>query len=297
MKKLIVVFLAFVMLLLTAGVSEGTVHNLKGDFFPYSDFREIIMGINVAKNDLQWFTIKPGSPYLTGAIDYSEDTQNYGVYYFQNDQMFAELHDFVSGPYSTYCLRGSYLFDFGLFAGINRYQYSDGGDQTYLSAGYRYNLDDQSYIAASLDQDLDHSATAIDLDGVYFLDRMKVSGQLFLPDDEDLILDLGVNYQLNDSLVCGVKLNNVYDNLGYLLGLTWSKDNLVLNGKTGNDAFFDETFLGAGVCYQATKELNIGADVTSYEGNSDPVLAFKVKYVTPGVNICFNYLVNNFGTP
>ncbi|MGE5556972.1 MAG: hypothetical protein ACM3WV_00020 [Bacillota bacterium] len=105
MKKISVLLLAVGMVLTAAGAARGAIHNLKGEFVPYYDFDEFIMDVNVANNDLRWFSVKPADPYKELSVDSADYTDNYGFYFFDNPQTFAEVHNFDYGPGSVLSLR------------------------------------------------------------------------------------------------------------------------------------------------------------------------------------------------
>ncbi|MGE5556971.1 MAG: hypothetical protein ACM3WV_00015 [Bacillota bacterium] len=191
------------------------------------------------------------------------------------------------------------MFDSGVFAGVSYYN-GEYSDYAFLSAGYKYKTDDNSYAAFSIDYNTNTSEiTGCDLDGSYYADKMKISGQLYLPAESGLdpFVDLGVNYQISDDITGGARLINAFDNTGYVFGATWNMEDLILNGKIGSDYSFDYDFYAVGLSYQVLEQLNLGADFTKYEGRDDAVYAFKIKYSFGEFNLCLNLLYNTFGTP
>jgi hypothetical protein len=282
MKKLLVLSLVLTLTLLTAGSTIAAVHNFNGDFWSPNlmpDFSEKEM-----PEFEGWYYIEKDTPSGAARGKFGDDNA-LGAEYFQNDQTFANLYlnDPENGSSVTY-LKGSYLLDNQFFVGLDL-----GDSQITFAPGFRYNLDDNCYIAASLDYAVndeysgyqDSGLIDMEINGRYYTDLMRVYGQLILPNDDvvtsaDTFLLVGGAYKYADNIIVGGAL------------ATWGGKHYLEAGcsttfdKAGAELrFIDDdgaTKVDCNLLYSFTDQIRAGLETYKKEGVSDPYIIIKGRY-------------------
>jgi hypothetical protein len=252
------------------------------------------------------YSIEKKEPYIRGSITSfdSDATEFWGEYYL-NDQTFANLAyiNANEADESLTYLKGSYLFDFGLFVGLD-YITVDDENVFLLSPGYRYNFNDNGYIAFSIDY-LDYDGysevSGYDFDWSYYSDKMKFVGQLYkFKELDDLIIDINYAYQISDQITAGVTATSVFDivmDLGYTFnaGITWNVSNFILDLTYGNlFTEIDQTqYYLVGVMYNINDTFGAGIDFQTFDDYIDDIVSYKFKYVTDTTTFGLRYTPEN----
>jgi hypothetical protein len=259
MKRLLVLPLILCLLLIGTTGALGAVHNPESGFStwaftaPFYIF-SAFQGVFMSDGSDTWYKVAPESKFK--AYTASADTMAfYGAEFTLNDQTFVTLNStsMDGPPIDMMEFKGSYLFDFGLFVGLDYVSVdgSPGLDPGYvLSPGYRFNFGDESYVALSIDymilSDIDfEEIVGYDIDFVYTFDGGRFFAQYYLSTDESVFdgeagFDLGATYQAGDELVIGFYYWAIEDTDQYHAGLTWTPDFMTFDLMIGS--VMDEGF-------------------------------------------------------
>ncbi|MCL6589546.1 MAG: hypothetical protein K6U80_06290 [Firmicutes bacterium] len=130
-------------------------------------------------------------------------------------------------------IKASILFPVGVFYGIKAV-YGD----NYLtrgiilgSLGYRWNLNDQGYLAFSIENARGQENIVYALDGEFLSDSFKITGDVHCSNNGTSAILQG-RVKVNDNLVAGIDIDTT--NEGYYIGLTWkSSAYMIFDGKAG----------------------------------------------------------------
>jgi hypothetical protein len=301
MKKLITSSLVLGLTLLIAGGTLAAVHNFTGDFsnpFLMSDFSS-----NTNIPDFEgWYYIEKDTPSATVRGSFPKDANHLGVEYLQNDQTFVNLsyRDPDHGDSIAY-LKGSYLFDANWFAGLD-FASDDDNSQTTFAPGYRFNIDDNCYVAVSMDYAVNHDATdhykdsgLVDLEanGRYYTKDSRVYGQIIIPNDDvtikdDIYFHAGGAYKYADNIVFGANFTSDENGDSTLdIGCTTAYDELGIEGKL---VFADAANgLDINALYSFADNIRAGLEIAKVEHVSDPYLTVKAKYTIDDQNSAYLY--------
>jgi hypothetical protein len=288
MKRFSSVILAAILLLVAATCSLGAVKNINGDFYSTSRMGAFV-DTYAPKSLDTWYSITPVGKQLK-LIGGSINTWGSGVAadYYLNDQTFLSLASLNSDGASFdnfSIMKGSYLFGFGFFVGLE-YGTSDNDYNYYLiSPGYRFSFGDDSYLALSVDyvNDSDDYSEIIgyELNSKYYTDMMKFYGQVYFPDESasDTAYLLGVNFQVADAVVLGLKYFDIGDFSYYTLGFTWTMERFILDFEyfANND---DDSSYELGGMFMINEAFGIGLGYLDVDGAPDAQLSAKFKYVS-----------------
>ena len=303
MKRLTLLTLVLTLTLLISGNTLAAVHNFTGDFANYYLNHPLIAPQFNSLSFEGWYTIDKDTPGFTARALFPKDASHWGLEYYLNDQYFANLNYFDLDDFAVTSFQGSYLFDFGLFVGLD-YTDNDGETQGVISSGYRYGFgQDNGYIAASVDYALSGDLTKryskddsgiidYDIDFKYFTGNWKVYGQLLIPNEDmigpltdwysdDPILDLAANYKINDQYTVGGAITAFDKEFDYNLGVSGTFDKLgaELRYRSANWDGDNETYwVDANVMYSFTDQFRAGFQVTKAKDINDPYLYAKAKF-------------------
>jgi hypothetical protein len=232
--------------------------------------------------------------------------------YYQNDHLFGEYLFSDSNSNTSSIFKGSYLFDFGLFVGLNYVSESRNQGSAYvISPGYRFNLRDKGYLAFSVDygswrdEDID-GIGGYDLDFKYYPDRFKIAAQYYHPTQNNLggddlkdIYELEVDYQVNPELTVGFSNQISEGESLWFAGLSWTTKLLILDLKTGNSTLnddfmgFEGGFFEISGLFKFLGVIAFGLDYFSAEEKANPRTAIKYLYDDEPYRILVGYVLPN----
>jgi hypothetical protein len=287
MKKLLLLSLTLGLTLLTSGNVLAAVHNFNGDFWSPNLLPDF------SSEDMPsfegWYYIEKDVPAATarGAIG---NGLAGGAELFQNDQSFIDVYyDDPDDSGSYFYLKGNYLLETDFFIGVDY-----GDSQLTVAPGYRFIIDDNCYLAASLDYAVNHQYSTndsangyhdsglIDLDiyGRYYTADSRLYGQFIIPNDDvagidDLFLLGGGAYRYNPNIVIGANLVSWGDYSYYEVGCTAAFDKIGAELRLISD---DATgAIDCNVLYSFAPNIRAGLELIQNDDNSDPRLILKGK--------------------
>jgi hypothetical protein len=299
MKRLYSVFLAAILLFAAATCSLGAIHNIGGDFYLYGELFSWLVDDLAPRSIDSWFSIAPEKVKFKAfgtAID--SDWGGIAAEYYLNDQTFASVASFSDDSNNSfYLLKGMYLFDFGLFLGLENSQ-DDDAAQTFFTLGYRFSFGDDNYLALSADYldetDGDSAIFGYEISGRYYTDMMKFYGLIyaFNNDDSDLFYLLGANFLISDSFIIGLELINNGSSSNYLAGFSWTLERFILDFEYGNNDN-DESYYELGGMFLINEVFGIGLGYLDDSEIDDAQLSAKFKYVTDSSEFTFVFKPEN----
>jgi hypothetical protein len=304
MKKFIILSLVFCLTLLSAGSTLAAVHNSIGDcwspnllpdlsnhscryFSKY--FSEAAM-----PNFEGWYYIEKDAPGVTARGSLGSGVA-FAAEYFQNDQTFADFYFYDPDTSGSYLyLKGSYLFENDFFVGVDY-----GDSQLTFAPGYRLDLDDNCYVAASLDYAVNHQYSTsdspngyqgsglvdVEFNGRYYTTDSRVYGQFIIPNGDvagidDLFLLGGGAYQYTDNIVLGANLISWGDYTYYEFGCTAAFEQIEAEFRYLNNDDADE--IDCNVIYPFTDQIRAGLELKDVFDN--PYIILKGKYTVDTQN-------------
>jgi hypothetical protein len=292
MKKLLSLALILCLTLLMAGGALAAVHNFTGDF----DNPFLQPGYSGPSFD-GWYYIEKDDPSATVRATFPENHNDLGMEYFINDQTFVNIYyaDPDKGDSIAY-LKGGYLFDNNVFVGLDLASDNDNTQAT-VSPGYRFNLDDNCYVAVSLDYAVNDDMLYVDsglidleISGRYYTNDSRVYGQIIFPNDDvtvndDIFIYAGGAYQFDDNIVVGANFWQENGDTTVDLGATTVFDKLEAEGRLviADDA----NAVDCNVLYEFAANIKAGLEVSKVEHVSDPYLTVKGKYTIDDQNSAF----------
>lgn len=213
MKKALSLFLTLGILMSCSFLTMGAVHKFD----------------DVGATTHGWYMMEAHPAYLSANVSNSDEITVLDGEYYQND------HTFISGlfandsmenfEYTELYLQGSYLFkNSNFFCGgyINTISFNNYSDtEVGISPGYLFRLQGKNRASVSINLDSD-GFRGIDLDGLFYIDRVKFFGQLVLPKkrNDDGFANIAINMsgrmQVTKELVLGADLDNTDSCLVYL---------------------------------------------------------------------------------
>lgn len=282
MKKLLVAMLALAMILMVSSISFGysTTHSLEGEWFSVD----------------QWYGIGPTDPYAqVGYFSVSDvDVSQFLAEYYQNDQTFALVNGSDNGSNNATVFMGSYLFKVGFFIELGSFN-SDSDDFTFLSPGYRFNLDDNSYASFQVDYamtDIEDDIVGYELRLKYYQDTYKFTGQVYIPDEGDTYFNLGFAAKASDDVIIGLNYADEGDLSAYSIGLTWDAPVVILDARYGVDED-EESLIEVSGMFKASDNLRVGLYVEQPESIDDLGYALQLRYLNDKANFQFQYFLEN----
>jgi len=308
MKKTLILLLGCLLVFTTSSLALGAVHSSYNDTV-YLGMGEIGLWSSFFipyRNTDTWFKIAAEEPslFVGGAsFDSSGDGTNFiDVDYYQNEQTFLAVN-VLSDDNTISDLKGSYLFNCGFFIGLD-YAFDEDNNEYNIAPGYRWNFNDQGYLAASVDylggEDVDSDINGYDLDFRYYLDNAKLFAQIYLPDEGDSSLEAGAVFQARDNLALGLYLLNWDDENGFLTGMTWSGEKFVFDCdygyNTARNYFASVHFYDLSGMFNLSDSFRMGAQYTKY-GESDPIYTLKIKYADDASQFFFGYTFETDDAP
>jgi hypothetical protein len=280
MKKLFVLtFLICSLTLLTVDGALAAVHNFTGDF------SNPFLQPGYSQPSFEgWYYIEKDAPSATVRGTLGDDIA-FGAESFQNDQSFINLSfsDPDVGGAVTY-LKGSYLCENGCFVGLDY-----GDSQITFAPGYRLDLDENCYLAASLDYAFNHEDSAykdsgivaIEFNSRYYTTDSRVYGQLIIPNDDvtisdDIYIYAGGAYKYSDNIVLGANFTRKYGDSTFEIGCTTAFDELGLEAR----AVLADTadVFDCNALYSFTENIRAGLEIQDVENVDDPYIILKGNY-------------------
>lgn len=241
-----------------------------------------------------WFDIKPETPHAGAGISWCIDDPLYNLNFYQSDHTFVGVNLQFPPPDEGYDMLtnifGSYLFKFGLFIGADYYNWDSNYDWT-ISPGYRFNLNSQGYVAASIDY---HSSNTSDsevsgckLDGQYYDDGMLLYCKVHLPKAGKTIFEADTNFKANEELIWGVKCNS--EEKFYTAGLTWTRGLLVWDGEAGSKE--NVFYFGLNGAYNFNEQFTGGVEYSKKVDVASETM-LRLKYSSKLVTLNFMYTLD-----
>jgi hypothetical protein len=273
MKRIIWV----VVLILTLGTFLGTgTAVLAGPTRETPTPEELIAGMAQPSSD-PMFTIVPKKPSLEAGLSWCIDDPLYSLNYELNDHTYAGFNLQIPPPDQGYDsitnVYGSYLFSFGLFVAGDYYAWGSESELT-LSPGYRYNLQDKGYLAASCNLKSQNNSgsefAGYKVEGQYYDETKLISGRISLPKDEVNTFEVESNFTATPEIIWGVNCNGG-DYFNYSAGLTWTKEAWVVDAAVGSDT--DKFFCSLNGLYKINDQFNLGLE--NKFGNGNPQYTLK----------------------
>jgi len=258
-----------------------------------------------------WYGIDEVSPFAEFRGDFADGTD----YYFLNRKYFLNEQTFVNVRYadlyydSGFGFSGSYLFGNNFFLGFSAGELSDvpglppfspafplAWEAITISAGYRFNLGEKSFLAASIGYwDPDYFSDEdyfLDLYGKFYFDNARVKARITLPEDSDIeYYFLNANFQIIDNLVIGATYEGV-DSDSYLsAGFTWKPEPFIIDGEIGED-YYDKTYYTLSGMYCINENNRFDVEVYKYE-DIDALFTVKYKYTNDAGSFNLAYTFDN----
>jgi hypothetical protein len=297
MKKALILSLVLCLTLLTTGNTLAAVHNFSGDFWSpnllpdFSNhsckyFRET--GMPSMPSFEGWYYIEKDTPGVTARGSLGNGTA-FGAEFFQSDQDFVNFYYYDPDNSGSYLyLKGSCLFENDFFVGVDY-----GDSQLTVAPGFRLDLDDNCYVAASLDYAVNHQYSTSDspngyqssglveleINGRYYTADSRVYGQFIIPNGDvagidDLFLLGGGAYQYQNNIILGANLVSWGDYSYYEVGCTAAFNQIGAEFRYIND---DGTGLfDCNVLYPFTDQIRAGLELKDMF--DDPYIILKGKY-------------------
>lgn len=277
MKKILALSISLILLVLFTQCTLGSVHPPKDGFFSINEY-SLLLDMGAPNNDLWYQVEKEEKPQAKGYLALSEDQTILGGNYFLNDQTFANISFNSTSNTSITDLRGSYLFNFGLFAGISYADSTSNDGYGQISPGYRYDFNENAYAAITVDYFTEEGKIlGEEVYFKYYLDDMKIYGQGLFIDGGTTLLLIGVNRKFNENIVGGAKLQHLDDKTGIIAGATWSRDNFIVNGEIASEALIFGNYIALGATYKMNDRLDLGLGYFGME-ERDPTISLKAAY-------------------
>jgi hypothetical protein len=300
-KLLITASLVLGLTLLMAGGTLAAVHNFTSDFsgkYTLKDFAEFD---NTSFDG--WYYIEKDEASATARGSFG-DNDALGFEFFQNDQFFANA-SYISedGEKDLIALKASYLFDNQVFFGVD-FGTKDGDNQFIVSPGYRFDLDQDAYVAVSMDYALNHDLNYdksgiidFEVNGRYYTSNSRIYGQLIIPNDDvtisdDIYCKIGGAYQYAQNIVVGGIFTQEDGDSTIEVGATTSFDKFGVEGRVILED--DQNTLDFNGIYTFTDNIKGGLEVAKVEDVDDLYVIAKAKYAIDKQNSAiFTYQFEN----
>ena len=308
MKKLLIITLAIGLIFCSSATSWGAVHYRNGDrmYWVLGEYTTLIETFITEKSGSAsdtWYSINPDKNVIKGDVSSLEDVTLLSGEYILDDQTFVGVSNLsIEGDELTE-IRGSYLFDFGLFIGLDYFAYSAPPDTDLslyiISPGYRLNINEQSYLALSLDYgidpDTDYSEVlGYDLDYAYYGETAKCYAQYYnwTPEGIDAtVYDLGAAFRVADEIVIGFNYFRDEDSSDYDAGLTWKPDFMTLDFMIGT--ILEDGFYAVSGIVNLTDNIGAGLEVFNIDQTDDNRIMVKFKFENDNSKFIFGYVLDS----
>jgi hypothetical protein len=283
MKRLLVILFAACLVLGISATALGAIHDSYRD--PSRDLWNFAFEVPMYPFIIfdSWYTIDKQQPFYQ-VSGYQSGTSNLiGGEYFLNDFTFV---DGFSGSGTN--LKGSYLFKAGFFIGGSIL--TGEGTETVLSPGYCYNLNDNGYIALSLDyysDDTISTTMGFEVDYKRYFDRARLLGQVYFSNEEytdyrgfsdELSYNLCLNYQAADTLVVGASFQSHAGWKFYDVGFSWYPEFMIADFEYVFYDNADSSAIMASAMFKANSNLSLGFYFFKGSEYDDPAIQLKAKY-------------------
>lgn len=240
------------------------------------------------------YDIEREQPNLGAGLSWCINDPLYNLDYFLNEQTYAGFNIALPPPdegFGTIInVYGSYLFNFGLFVGMDYYAWGESNAELTISPGYRFNLQNKGYLAARLNFANGNTSSGIysyQLEGQYYNETMLMTGQIVLPKDSLTTIVAGANFKTNDELIWGINCGTGKQ-FDCTAGFTWSKNDWAVEttlGTSANAFYYDVNGL-----YKISEQFSLGLEGKSENVNS--LITFKAKYQSKLFNLNLMYDFN-----
>jgi hypothetical protein len=309
MKKIAILLLILTLLALNATTTCGATHSRYGDFTTFIYYTANTSNIG---SDT-WYSATPVKPFVK--VTYypvnndpvTGDATSIYTEFNLNDQTFFGMgsEQYETAYVSITNFYFSYLFELGIFVGVDYYGFKDHiYDNAYtVSLGYRQDLGEQGYLAVSADflsiPDADfQDVVSYDADFVYYFTRSYLFFQYFVPTEA---LELGIRIIGGDTVTLGLDYVEI-DTLAslerrlYSAGLTWTPDFMIFDIQFGGD-FEDASFYNLSLLFKAAESLHLGFEYLNENENNDAQIMAKIKYVKDDYYLIGGYIFENDSYP
>ncbi|HYH01694.1 MAG TPA: hypothetical protein VEC37_01190, partial [Bacillota bacterium] len=236
-----------------------------------------------------WYSVEPEQPSWQLAYQKLSGSNTYIAKsdFYQNEHTFFQVNSSKIFRFKLWELAGSYLFDSGFFVGLAHSDTSS-SDSTLIAPGYRFNLNEQSFVALSLDYLSSSGAdrvTGYDLDLHYYGDSFKFIGEIYRPRDdeaEDTYVDAGFAIAVTKGLVVGCDYNNDYHDLS--AGFTYNTKPLIIDYEYLNSKDEDYAYSKLSGMARLGAYCGVGMEYLKYTDISDPRYTLKFKFTNDKTN-------------
>lgn len=236
-----------------------------------------------------WYSIEPDAPYFVGsyygADQITSSNQFLNFDFYQNDQSFFDFSNIVEGSSRVLSISGSFLAESGFFIGAQLATIEDAStsaQQITISPGIRAAIDENSYLAASMDLvtmgELSE-INAYEINGKLFGEGFKIAGDyIFYPVAGQTIASLETDLVVSEHVIAGFNANGATGTqVGYSAGFTYSGENLTVDAQTGYDIMFADSFNCINGVFNLSESLRVGASYTKYNQDLNGCLILKVQ--------------------
>lgn len=248
-----------------------------------------------------WYSIEQDKPDVDAyARNAPPDFSVIGGEYYQNDQTFGDLYFQKINGSNLANFDGSYLFDSGLFVGLDYIKVNQLSETTTFSPGYRFKIGDQGYAAISFDYVSDnflntHNIVNYDLDFKLFPKKMMIYGGISLPTAGNVtVINLNANYKVNKTLVVGAGYLSQGSDNAYSAGFTYAIKSWIIDAQLGN-YYQDPYYQLAGMANW--RKFSLGALYQKYQSYSDPGITIQGKYHLANADLILKYTFQNDSNP
>jgi hypothetical protein len=236
-----------------------------------------------------WYSVEPDAPYFVGSYygagQGSSSSQFLNFDFYQNDQSFFDFSNIVEGPYRVLSISGSFLAESGFFIGAQLATIEDAYNSTQqiaISPGIRAAIDENSYLAASMDLVTMGELTEInayEINGKLFAEGFKIAGDyIFYPVLKQTRASLEADLVVSEHVIAGFNANGATGTqVGYSAGFTYSGENLTVDAETGYDISVADSFNCINGVFNLSESLRVGANYTKYNQDLDGCLILKVQ--------------------
>jgi hypothetical protein len=239
----------------------------------------------------RWYSVAPDTPYFIGSFYNINQgwsaAQDLTFEFFKNDQTFFNYINTKAGSLSASGISGSFLTESGFFigAGVTRREdYYSYAQRITISPGFRAAIDENSYLAVSLDWVTDgywSKINAYEISGKLFAEGFKITGDsIFYPDSEQLTASLEGDLVLSEQVVAG--FDTVYSSaihaIDYDAGFTYTGDTLTIDAQTGYTNQYTDYFYSVNGVFNVSEVLHFGAGYTKYNRDRNGLLILKAQF-------------------
>jgi hypothetical protein len=279
LKRILSLGFSLFLLILTNASVSGAIRSNEGELF---------------RTDT-WYTIEPNRPYCQMGLkvipdknledyfsafgEFSTNDQTFFTVSAKRDQIFDGNHYIQDRRITQF--NGSYLFQNGIFVGMATLS-NNNNNATVFSPGYRYNLNDNSYMAFSLDyidSEVQKEILSYELNCRYYWDRAKFIGNVYSTNDDQILVQGETAFQVFDGLVTGINLIRNRTGNYFDVGATWSLGSIIIDTKFFQDEDNEHCYQVNGM-FNFIDSVGIGALCQKFEIIDEPRYTVFAKYTT-----------------